>query len=137
MEAHLCNHPTVPHIVWYASIVGAKDSSVKRAFENLEDAELFAQKILRQNSNGLAWLKIHRSDNPLYCCYVWERAKTPEDLKEDNTVKIEVDIEPLKAAFDNIALGFKDQGKAIQKLGISIGLVAGGLILEIASRFFI
>lgn len=122
MESHICNHPLVPHTVWYW-LTGQRpeDGPAYRSFDNLEDADIFAQKILRQNAERLSWMKIFRADNEAYTCFYWENKK--EKAVDNETVKLEVDMEPLKEAFDNVALGFKEQGRSIRLLwGSQVGL---------------
>lgn len=111
MEAHTCNHPLVAHTVSYS--LGSKH--VVRAFNDLEDADAFAQKVLRQDTARLKSLKIYRSDNESYICFQWEKDGATQS---DETVKLEVDMNPLKEAFDNVATGFGEQGKAIRSLQI-------------------
>lgn len=131
MDAHICNHPKVRHTVIYRLGKG----EVAREFPDLEDANEFAQKILRQNSSRLNWLKIFRSDNELYCCFVWESPKQKESIAEEK-VKLEIDMEPLASAFENVALGFKNQGSSIKKLWFSQAILASLLVIDISTRLF-
>lgn len=135
MEAHLCNHPKVPHAVEYK--VGEAVATVSRDFENLEDADIFAQKIIRQNPGRLRWLKIYRSDNSRYSCFFWENPEKERDMASTQKVQLEVDMEPLASTFENIGIGFKEQGKSIRLLwGMqsAIGiLIAGDIIARIIS----
>lgn len=123
MDAHTCNHPLVPHTVWWMPTDGGPPIPMERGFDNLEDAHRFADKIIRGNSDRMSWLKIFRSDNESYTCYHWESPRK-ESPVETQKVKLEVDMEPLKEAFDNVALGFKDQGRAINRLKISQLLIS-------------
>lgn len=128
MEAHTCNHPLVPHTVEYS--VGS--GSTRRPFDDLESADAFAQKIIRQNaSKRLVWLKIFRSDNESYVCFRWDNPKKENTTVEpQETVKLEVDMEPLKEAFDNVAQGFKEQGQSIRRLQFFQGILATAVVLS-------
>jgi len=130
-EAHTCNHPLVPHTVWYwLNGQKSEDGPVTRGFETLEAADIFAQKILRQNPKRLAWLKIFRSDNESYTCFRWDNPKKELSVEEQK-VKLEVDMEPLKLAFDNVATGFAEQGKSIRRLWLSQVVLAGSFLTTI------
>lgn len=56
-------------------------------------------------------------------------------VENDNTVKVEVDMEPLKLAFENVALGFTEQGTAIRRLKLSnivlAALLVGNFVMDI------
>lgn len=134
MDAHLCNHPKVPHtVIWCSEIKGAP-SHMDRPFEDLEDALTFSHKIIRQNKDHLTWLKIYRSDNELYSCFVWEKPK--EDKVEVGKVKLEIDMEPLASAFENVAEGFKNQGRAIKRLTISQTVLGLTITIDIVRQIF-
>lgn len=132
MEAHLCNHPLVPHTVWWMPDDDGPPVPMERSFDTLEDAEFFAHKIIRTNKDRMSWLKIFRSDNESYTCYRWENDK--EKPVETQKVKLEVDMEPLKSAFDNVALGFTNQGRSITKLWVFQGVTAGLVIFDLITR---
>lgn len=136
MEAHVCNHPKVRHTVEY-HIGDAKPetATVLREFDDLENADNFAQKIIRQTTGRLSWLKIYRSDNESYVCFRWDNPKGESNMT-DNTVKLEVDMDPLKEAFDNVALGFKEQGKSIRRLWIYQGIVSAILSADLLWHAF-
>lgn len=132
MDAHTCNHPLVPHTVWWWPNDGGY-VPMSRTFDNLEDADHFAQKIIRSNDERISWLKIFRADNESYTCYRWDNPKENQTKPSEQKVKLEVDMEPMKEAFDNISLGFKNHGKAIRKLramqyALGLGLLADGLV---------
>lgn len=127
MEAHLCNHPKVPHTVWWwpHDEVVAPSS---RTFDDLEDADHFAQRLIRSNNERIDWLKIFRSDNESYTCYTWKNTK--EDKLDAQQVKLEVDMAPFQEVFDNVAKGFEEQGKAILRLKISQAITIVLLVLD-------
>lgn len=131
MEAHTCNHPLVPHTVLYS--LGER-ADVSRPFSDLEGADQFAQKIIRQNSARLKWLKVFRGDNESYTCFYWQR---PYEVPVENQkVKLEVDMEPLQSAFDSVATGFKEQGKRIKWLTISQGACLVTVTALVIDRIF-
>lgn len=127
MEAHLCNHPNVPHTVWWWPFDETIAPS-SRTFDDLEDADLFAQKIIRSNTERINWLKIFRADNESYTCYTWENPK--KEKMDAQEVKLEVDMAPFKEVFDNVAQGFADQGKTINRLKISQTIVSLILVVD-------
>lgn len=136
MEAHTCNHPKVPHtVIWWVETRGPRAPST-REFDDLEAADIFAQKLIRQHKDVSAWLKIYRTDNEFYVCFNWDNFKKEMGVAGDNTVKLEVDMEPMKEAFDNIALGFKNQGTSIAKLWVFQGITAGLVITDLIARVF-
>lgn len=125
MDAHTCNHPLVAHRVTYS----LGKASVSKDFNDLEEAEIFAQKILRQNKGRLRWLKVNRADNDSYVCFRWDNPDKEQVVAEVQKVKLEVDMEPLKSAFDNVAEGFADQGRSIKKLKAMQVVFAAAVIL--------
>lgn len=54
--------------------------------------------------------------------------------ENETTVKLEVDMEPLKKAFENVSTGFKEQGQSIRKLQLTnivlAGLLTGNFLLD-------
>lgn len=131
MEAHICNHPLVPHTVIWWGFEDDPMSSQTRRWDTLEEADLFAQRIIRSNPERLETLQIHRSDNASYVCYTWESPEkgTPV-VKNEAKVTMEVDMEPFKEVFDNVAKGFADQGKAITRLKISQAITIILLVVD-------
>lgn len=134
MDAHTCNHPLVPHTVWWWPI-DETIAPLSRTFDNLEDADHFAQKIIRSNTDRISWLKIFRADNESYTCYMWESEKE-KVMADTQNVKLEVDMEPLKEAFDNISLGFTNHGKAIRQLRLQQVVLSVFLIGDIVWQVF-
>lgn len=135
MDAHLCNHPKVPHTVEWSFMDKSDIPRISDGlFENLEEAQPFAQKIIRQNKDHLSWLKIYRTDNELYSCFVWEAPRTAK--VESQKVQLEVDMEPLASAFENVAIGFTRQGNSIKKLQISQIILALTVAVDILTRAF-
>lgn len=139
MDAHTCNHPSVSHTVSWHLVDSEDSANPSKTFGHLEDADIFAQKILRQNKDRLLWLKIYRADNETYTCFVWNippRKKDDMAESEDMKVKLEVDMEPLASAFENVALGFKNQGASIKRLTYGQAILGTAVLIDLGLRFF-
>jgi hypothetical protein len=134
MEAHTCNHPMVAHTVEYLlqSNSTKQPASVVTHFNDLEDADHFAQKIIRQNAGRLTSLKISRADNPAYSCFVWDNPR--RDVVDVEKVKLEVDMEPLKSAFETVNQGFKEVRTSIRNLWVVSGAVIVGFTIDTVVR---
>lgn len=134
MEAHICNHPKVPHTVtWMGDDDGSSPAPFSRTFDDLEDADIFSQKIIRSNTERISWLKISRADNETFVCYTWTNSK--EKKASEESVKLQIDMEPFKDVFDNISLGFQNHGKAIRRLRVSQTIVTLALILHMVAEW--